>query len=761
MAGQSTDELEQIVMTESFHSQKQVLLEICEALMDQLKSIMALPDFTDRHFVQWEAACKSIRRQLSEEILRIAVVGPIKSGKSTFVNALLKGDYLKRGAGVVTSFVTRVREGQDLKAVLCFKTWEEINADIAQALTILPAWHRPMESEPFDIRRKKDRSELAEALNSLPVEKQISQNTRNLNSVLLTSYLKGFEQIKAMEFRENMTIEYGAARFNEHRAFSGDEILAVYLKDIQLEINTDNRLQNIELADCQGSDSPNPLHLALIQDYLLTAHLLIYVISSRTGLRQADIRFLSMIKKMGIMDNIMFIVNCDFSEHENLAGLEVLIGKIKEELALIKPEHDLFVFSSLFNLFSIGPDKLARKDRLRWEQWKEEQTFVAFSDQETGRFVKRLESKLIGERYTLLLKNHLERLRRITSNLSHWSAMRKDILSGDKNRAEGILQSLKAHQQKTDQLAGMMKKTLDGAAQQIKNNIRKNVDRYFDTRNSQIVGDVNRFIRSFRADFSAYEEDKTPAGFNQALYLAFQDFKQALDTYMAQTVNPGIIGFLREEEKNIHAAFEDVGRPFAGMVEDALVQYEKLVSGFGIPVQQADRSRFCMADLEAVKALAGLKVPPATAMMRYSARVKTEAFVRLGCYSLINLFRRILKKTGPGRGQDAHQALEDGIRRLKMETEQAVLFNFKNYKENIKFQYLFKLVDTAAIALFQQMTERFEACLMDLSALTGLLTEKRIDKERIYRLLEEISLSAEALSKKIIHLESKLTRMMN
>jgi len=37
--------------------------------------------------------------QLTEETIRVAVVGPIKSGKSTFLNALLRGDYLKRGAG--------------------------------------------------------------------------------------------------------------------------------------------------------------------------------------------------------------------------------------------------------------------------------------------------------------------------------------------------------------------------------------------------------------------------------------------------------------------------------------------------------------------------------------------------------------------------------------------------------------------------------------------------------------------------------------
>ena len=68
----------------------------------------------------------------------MAVVGPIKSGKSTFLNSLLKGDFLKRGAGVVTSIVTRVRSGERLKATLYYKSWEEVNEDMEQALVLFP-----------------------------------------------------------------------------------------------------------------------------------------------------------------------------------------------------------------------------------------------------------------------------------------------------------------------------------------------------------------------------------------------------------------------------------------------------------------------------------------------------------------------------------------------------------------------------------------------------------------------------------------------
>ena len=107
---------------------------------------------------------------------------------------------------------------------------------------------------------------------------------------------------------DTVTLCYAEDHFGEHRTFVGNDILAVYLKDVELEINTGDIDSHIEIADCQGSDSSNPLHLTSIQDYLLRTHLIVYVISSRTGLRQADIKFLSMIKKMGIMENILFVL---------------------------------------------------------------------------------------------------------------------------------------------------------------------------------------------------------------------------------------------------------------------------------------------------------------------------------------------------------------------------------------------------------------------------------------------------------------------
>ncbi|MBW1840972.1 MAG: dynamin family protein, partial [Deltaproteobacteria bacterium] len=307
---------------DTYNALKEELVTVNQEISSLFSDARTITELTDDAFGDWEQTCSDIRRQISGDMIRVAIVGAVKSGKSTLLNSLFKGDYLKRGAGVVTAIVTRVHTGESLSAKLYFKTWEDVNTDMEQALTLFPSMDWRSEDEGFDIRRKKDRMELQQAIDGLRTEQLITNDTRNANSVLLASYLKGYDRVEAIISSDSGIVAYEGDQFPEHKMFVGDDALATYLRDVNLQINTNSIGSNIEIADCQGSDSPNPLHLVMIQDYLLLTHLIVYVVSSRTGLRQADIKFLSIIKKMGILDNILFVINCDFSEHETVSDLE-------------------------------------------------------------------------------------------------------------------------------------------------------------------------------------------------------------------------------------------------------------------------------------------------------------------------------------------------------------------------------------------------------------------------------------------------------
>ncbi len=733
----------------TYNSIKRDLLKIIEDISNLFSNAKSIPGMSENSFAAWEQTNAVINKQLSEEIIRVAVVGAIKSGKSTFINSLFRGEYLKRGAGVVTSIVTRVRSGDKLRAKLVFKSWDEVNADMDQALALFPSLDWRTENDKFDIRKKKERTDLQQALTSLGQEHLIAKGARNANSVLLSSYLKGFEKIKDLISLEVNERQYENNLFGEHWNFVSDGTMSVYLKDVHLEIDSGGIESNIEIADCQGSDSPNPLHLVMIQDYLLLTNLIIYVISSRTGLREADIKFLSLIKKMGIMDNILFIVNCDFSEHDSLFDLNALIAKVKEELMMITPSPEIYSLSALFNLFKTQNLTLLQKDRLRLEQWEGEEELSAFSDSETTRFEASFYNKLTRGSYGLLLKNHIERLHIITSGLQHWVSFNQNILTRNTDNANEIVENVKKHQIRMNQIKSVIKNTLDGSIQQIKRELKLEIDRYFDIRSGNVIGDIAEFIKSYSIVYQQYEDDIKTSGFSNTLYMIFQEFKQTFDTFMAETINPEVISFVRKQEARIHEHLESIVGPFDIMVREAIATYNHMMSELGINRSNENVKNIDLPDISTIKSIAGLTLPPVAAYMRYTAKMKTEATMRLGLYKVVKIFKKLLNKPIQGKNEGEMLALRDGVLRMKREMEKSVISHLKDYQENIKFQYIYRLVEAESNSLYESLLDRFQVYGADLSSIVDLINNKMIDREQMSEMMKTMAFNCSEMGQKI------------
>ena len=740
----------------TYNSIKRDLLKISEDISSFFSNAKSIPGISDNSFAVWEKTNASINKQLSEEVIRVAVVGPIKSGKSTFINSLFMGEYLKRGAGVVTSIVTRVRSGEKLRAKLLFKSWDEINADMDQALALFPSLDWRTEDDKFDIRDKKERMDLQKALTSLGPEHLIANGTRNVNSVLLSSYLKGFEKVKDLISLEVNVKQFEDNLFGDHWNFVSDGTMAVYLKDVHLEIDSGGIESNIKIADCQGSDSPNPLHLAMIQDYLLLTNLIIYVISSRTGLREADIKFLSLIKKMGILDNILFIINCDFSEHDSLHDLDALIEKVKEELMMITPSPEIYSLSALFNLFKAQNLTLLLKDRLRLEQWEGEKELSAFSDSETARFKASFYNKLTRGSYELLLKNHIERLHIISSGLEHWISFNQNILTRNTDSANEIVENVKKHQISVNQIKSVVKNTLDGSTQQIKRELKQEIDRYFDIRSGNVIHDIAEFIKSYSIPYQQYEDDLKTSGFSNTLYKIFQEFKQAFDTFMAETINPEVIRFVRKQEARIHEHLESIAGPFDVMVQDAIATYNGMMDKLGINRSNENIKKIDLPDISVIKSITGLTLPPMAAYMRYTAKMKTEATMRLGLYKVVKIFKRLLKKPIQGKNEEEILALRDGVLRVKHEMEKSVISHLKDYQENIKFQYIYKLVEAESNGLYETLLDRFQFYGADLSSIVDLINNKMIDREQTSEMMKTMAFNYSELGEKINGIREKI-----
>ena len=734
---------------DTYSTLKNEILNINRDVSLLFATARSIPGMADYSFGEWEKTCKHLPRQLAEDTVRVAIVGPIKSGKSTFLNSVFKGEYVKRGAGVITSIVTRVRKGEQLRAKLFFKSWNEVNAEIEQALVLFPSLNWRSENAAIDIRQENDRNELKRALSELSADRLITQSSRNINSVILSSYLKGYDTVNSLLTTENAVRLYEGDRFAEHRAFVGNETLAVYLKDVLLEISSGSMESNIEIADCQGSDSSNPLHLALIQDYLLLTHQIIYVVSSRTGLREADIRFLSMIKNMGILENIVFVVNFDFSEHESIDDLKSLVNRVREELSMIKPDPDVYAFSALYNLFSAHPKSLSDKDRPRFEQWNTDNKFVELSNRETALFESFFYDRLARKRYTLLLKNHIERLGVILSGLADWIGLNRDVLTRDADSMTDALGKIKSHQQRIDKIRSAIKKTLNGAISDIKKELQRDTHRFFDGHPGNVAGNLENFIQTYTFSPEKYQESLKNADFSQTLYLVFQEFKQSIDTYITESINPEVIRFLQAREKRIREYFAALIVPFDTMIEDAYEEFNGMLGRSELRADGINLSGNKPPKMDAVISSGSVSPPPLVAAMHYSTKIKTEAIMRLGLYRVMRNVAKLFRKSANREGAESLRALKDATRRMKRETGKSVAFHLKDYRENLKFTYLFKLAEASSDDFRQTVLDRFQAYFSDLSASMERIGTSQKDKSRAVKVLSEMDQISRQLNMKL------------
>ena len=735
---------------------KEEILKVNQDIKALVSKAQSLPGMAESRFDDWAATCQGLPGQMSEDIMRVAVAGPIKSGKSTFLNSILQGDYLKRGAGVVTSIVTRVRNGNRLGAQLFFKSWDEINAEMEQALVLFPTLEWRRTDSGLDIRNAEERRQIQQALKLLSADQLISHDTRNINNVLLSSYIKGYGRVFDIISAGDTTRQYEGDFFPEHKSFVGDENMAVFLKDVQLDIPSDAFAANIEIADCQGSDSSNPMHLAMIQDYLLLTHLIVYVISSRTGLRQADIQFLSIIKKMGILDNILFVVNCDFSEHESIEELQALVKKVKEELALIKPEPEVYTFSALFNLFASPNLTLSEKDQLRMQQWRAETELTEFSDRETMLFKSTLDSKLGNTRGGILLRNHLERLGVVLSGVENWTGINQDILARDSESALELIKRLKEHQERVDQMKMVLKTTISGAVTKIKKKLNVVVNRFFDVRSGEIFRKIALFIKDYKGLTKPVDGKADLPGVSKTVYRGYQDFKQSLNKFMTEEINPEIVRFVKKQENDVGQYFETILKPYNGALADAYDEYMRMMNKLGVSLNNETKLEINLPDLKTQLEQSGPTPPKLVTSMQYSAKIKTAAFLRLGVYSLQQNLRKVLKKPTSKKEDVIQQALSGGTRQMKRDSVRLIVEQLKDYRENLKFAFLFKLIENFADNIDELMQDRFQLFVTDLAVVADRLDSTKIDKQSTLEILKEMDRESAGVKGSIEHLRRRI-----
>ena len=89
------------------------------------------------------------------------------------------------------------------------------------------------------------------------------------------------------------------------------------------------------------------------------------------------------------------------------------------------------------------------------------------------------------------------------------------------------------------------------------------------------------------------------------------------------------------------------------------------------------------------------------------------------------LVKKLFKKESGNKQAAALRALEESVGRIREELREAVSAHFADYKENLKFQYLFKLADAVSASLYESLVDRMRGFTGSLSDMTGLIENQR------------------------------------
>jgi GTPase SAR1 family protein len=703
------------------------LVGILETLTNELAPLFPEDSAQVR---SWRRSLDAVTGSLQGRTLRIAVVGSVKSGKSTFINAVLGRDLLKRGAGIITAFITRVRPGPEERGWVEIKSWQEINAEVNEAVSLVGL---PRDSEPLelvDLRREEDRRVLDQMLQETRGDGLAGRETFDPNIVLIDAYLRGYGSLGVHVRDEVNRLDFGNEELHQHQEFVSEGSQAVYLRDMELQVPVPWLGEMVEIGDCQGSDSPNPHHFAMLQEYLLGSHCILYLISSRVGLRQADLKLIEAIKILRLVPQSRFVLNIDLDEHGSVENLQRLTERVGEELSLLVPGARVYAFSTLLHLLEAadGNRTLAPRERRRLDSWYEEHRLVEASRRGYEQFRADFQQLVQRERSRVLYGGILTHLRRVGRSMQDSLSTRQALLSKNVEELTVLTERIKTRQRSVTAALTTVEQTLRGLEDSLKDEVRAAVDSFFDTEHGPIISDTTDLIERYPVDTLDRSMPADTRRWLARLYVFYQEFRQALSRHIIDKVNLRIIDFAKNEEERIEKSLLETAGGYWDLLGEALRQYQNTLTDSGLSLT-----------LDTPRALPrperpGISPPAFSAFMeRSEALGRSTLLLRFSLGRLRHLFsgikQRVLRQEGGQSVTAGEQLFHQAVALVKKETKKELLTSFRDYRQNFKFAYLFSFTERYVQSLVQLFRDFGDATLVDIDHLGDAARQKEATQQ--------------------------------
>ena len=667
---------------------------------------------------RWQEQLIQVRSSLEDPLLRLAVVGTVKSGKSTLVNALVGRDLLKRGAGIITAFITRLVTGQDAEGWVEFKPWSQVLEELNATVQLVISTPDLMaEDRTYDLREADDRERLKVLLAEMQEEGRRREGHLDPSHLLLRGYLEGYDRVHQFLGEAASRLVFDQDTLGEHQQYVGSEGQAVYLRDMELHYPVAWLGESIELADCQGIDSPNPLHFALLQQYLLKSHFILYIISSRAGLREADFRLLDFIRTLRMFPQTFFVLNADLDDHPHLEDLERLAARVRSELSWVVPEPRFFVFSALHLLLGQLKGSASERERRHLRLWKEDTPLVKASEAGFSAFRESLSREVCDQRFRVLCGSGLSRLGMIANSVMHTVAAQSQLLEQSRETVRHTAEELDAQKARLWGAFETLKNAILGLRISLHHEIDQAVDAFFDPGQSRIVKETLETVTQYPVEFNGAHGQLDYRWLFQQFHRLYREFRQSLARFLVEKVNLQVIEFAKKEETLLCERLRGGGESFWTLFAAALDDYHRETGFF---------DSGCDTALEPPKdawEVGNLAVPPSfSAFLEQGASGRGLLLMKLGLASFTRLlgdFRAHLGKTrdllfGSKRQEGM---IEEATRLLKKEATTELLQAFNEYRQRFKSDYLFRIADEETGRLLREFEVRAQMAQVDLSDL--------------------------------------------
>lgn len=666
----------------------------------------------------WRNHLSQVSCCLDERLLRIAVVGSVKSGKSTLINTLLGRDLLKRGAGITTAFITRIRTDRDEGGWVELKSWRQIHEEINAALKLLPLQcGEPQISADLDIRRPKDRAMIRDLVTRLRQEWQQNHGALNSHFLVLNNMLEGYESVREVVGDGVTRLMFDGHTLGLHQRYAGAESQAAYVRDMELRLPVPWLADRVEIADCQGSDSPNPLHLGQVQQYLMRCHFILYVINSRMGLRESDFKLLELLKSLRMTSQTFFVLNLDLDVHPDAADAQGLVSRVREELNWVIADPRVFAFSGLFHLLEGMGDSIPESESVRLRSWERSEPLAELTRRGFEDFRHRLTRRVCEQRSRVLCASGLSRLSMVAGSLRDSTSVQQQFLDRDVIHLSEAVEDLRGKQKDLQNTLETLRNAIEGLKDSLWRDLGRATDEFFDLREGPLIREILEMVEHYPVEGRYQRDLSDPRLLLKTLHRFYGSFRDAVSTHLVEQTNARIIEFAGEQEDALSGRFRDASRAFWSLYAKALDEYRNEAALQGIeltPPVVLEEGEWRAPD--------ELAPPTFSALAECEGVSRSILLIKFGLGRLSRLLSEWTPRVGAPRETASseirgRERLEEAVRLVKTETCAELVEAFRSYVQVFKREYLYRLLEQGARDLLEAFESRAAMVQIDFGSL--------------------------------------------